>query len=121
MLNRVISDYVIARVPTAEGKTGNMAKNNSLSGKFCQNTEHFVCCRPNFPDSKDQDIALFAAKFPNFIFLSTECVLYMKHHQITEIGTGKICLPTGKQNRENTGNLKIEFEWGPCIAQYVHL
>ena len=35
-----------------------------------------------------------------------------------EIGTGKICDWSGKtqgKHRENTGNLKIQFEWVPCI------
>ena len=40
--------------------------------------------------------------------MSTKSVLHMKQSQYTEIGAGKIC---GWTIKENTGNLKIEFEW----------
>ena len=46
--------------------------------------------------------------------MSAKSVLHMKNSHITEIGAGKVCGPTGKI-RVNTGNLKIEFEWGPCL------
>ena len=35
-------------------------------GNFAK-TRNFVCLRPIFPDSKDQDTALFATKFPNCV------------------------------------------------------
>ena len=47
--------------------------------------------------------------------MSAKSVLHMKHAQITEIGTGKICGRTGGKNGENTRNLKMTFEWGPSI------
>ena len=42
--------------------------------------------------------APFCCNFSQFLNVSTKSVLYMKHPQITEIGTGKICGRTGKQN-----------------------
>ena len=47
--------------------------------------------------------------------MSPKSVFHLKHTQITDIGTGKICSKTGK-SRENTGILKITFEWGPCFC-----
>ena len=38
----------------------------------------------------------------------------VNHSQITGIGTGKNLGRTGK-----TGNLKIEFEWEPCLYDQV--
>ena len=54
------------------GKTGKMAKNNSLSGKtqgiwkYCQNTRNLVCSGVTSMILKVQDILIFAAKISNF-------------------------------------------------------
>ena len=67
---------------------------------------------------KIKDIVIFAVKF-SYFFKRIECACqisfaYMKHPQITEIGTGKICGRTGK-----TGNLKIQCEWGPSTLTFL--
>ena len=69
-------ETAIDRVPTAQGKQGKWQQQNSLSGKtqgiwkFCQNAGKtqgiFVCSSCKFPDSKGNNIAIFAAKFPFF-------------------------------------------------------
>ena len=54
--------------------------------------------------------------------MSAKSELHMKHPQITEIGTEKICCRTRKKTGK-TGNLKIEFGWGPCtlcMQNYIY-
>ena len=50
--------------------------------------------------------------------MSVKPVLHIKHPPITEIGTWKICGWTGKKKKENTGDLKIEFEWESCPVDF---
>ena len=84
--------------PHSTGKTGKMAKKKSLSGKtqgiwkFCQNT------------GKTQGI-LFAQVVNSLILKVKDTAIF------AVIGQGK--------HRENTGNLKIQFEWVPCICESV--
>ena len=73
-----------------------MAKENPYQGKpgeVYQDTGNFLIL-------KIMDIAIFVAKFPNFskeLNVSAKSVLHIKHPQITEIGTGNICVGKGKQ------------------------
>ena len=46
--------------------------------------------------------------------MSAKSVLPVKHPQISGIGTENF-----RSDRENLGNLKIEFEWGPCLYDQV--
>ena len=77
-------------------ETRENGQRNSLSGKtgileICQkhreNTGNLVCTSCKFPDSKSRKLA-----------------------------QGKLAVGQGKHG-ENTGNLKMQFEWVPCIGQ----
>ena len=48
-----------------------------------------------FPDSKDQGYCDFCYEISQ-LNVSAKSVLHMKHLQVIEIGTGKICDRTGK-------------------------
>ena len=99
-----------------------MSKEN-LSGKTwaiwkCRpNTGNLVCSSCKFPDSKGKKIwQSLRQKCPiNFLIwinlLSQFCV--WKNHKSRKLAQGKFAIRQEK-NRENTGNLKMQFEWGPC-------
>ena len=64
---------------------------------------------------KVKDITIFAAKIPNF-FLSwislSSLFCVCNSHKSCKLAQGKFVVRQGK-NRENTGNLKMLFEWVP--------
>ena len=65
---------------------------------------------------KVKNIAIFAAKISIFFprswigVPSQFCVC--NSHKLSKLAQGKYAVGQGK-NRENTGNLKIQFEWVP--------
>ena len=106
------------------GKTGKMATKNSLSGKtqglwkFGQNTGNLVCSSWKCSDSKSKGFCDICRKKNPFFcrswlgLPSQFCVC--NSHKICKLAQGKFAFGQGKK-RENTGNLKIQFEWLPCI------
>ena len=56
-------------------------------------------------------------KFPFFsrswIGLASQFCVVCNSHNIMKLAQGKFVVGQGK-NRENTGNLKVQFEWVPC-------
>ena len=91
-----------------------MAKQNPCQEKhrefrdFAKTQGNLVCLIPKFPDSKDQGYCADCRKIcifsPQELNMSAKSVLHVKHSQITEIGTGKICDRKGKKL-----NMKIEI------------
>ena len=80
--------------------------------------KHREFCLPSckFPDSKVQDIALFAVKFSYF----SKPALQIKLSRISGIGKGNMFSQTGK-HMENMGNLQIGYAWGPWLAMEIFL
>ena len=114
----------LRRVPTAQGKQGKWQKKDSLSGKtqgilkFCQNTGNLVGSGCKFPDSKGKRYFgicsenLKKQKKRSFISLPSQFSVCNSHKSL-KLAQGK--LPS---DRENTGNLKMQFEWVPCLRHY---
>ena len=110
------------------GKTGKMAKTNSLSGKtqgilkFCQNTGktgNLVCSSWKFPDSKGTRYFNTCCKNFHFSFkldksaksnLCTWVCNIHKSHKL--LAQGKFVVRQGN-HKENMGNLKMQFERVP--------
>ena len=46
------------------------------------------------------------------MYFSGKLDLYIKQALFIDISRGNLLL-----DRDNTGNLKMEFEWGPCSTQ----
>ena len=71
---------------------------------------------------KVKDIVIFAAKKNHFFprswigLPSRFCVC--NSHKLWKLAQGKFAVGKGK-HRENTGNLKIQFEWVPCLVILV--
>ena len=68
---------------------------------------------------KVKDISIFAAKISNFFLnwislLSQGCVC--NSHKSRKLAQAKFAVGQGKI-RENTGNLKMQFEWVPCAGK----
>ena len=98
---------------------------HSLSGKtqeiwkFCQNTGKFVCTSCKFPDSNGKGYCDICHENFHVFFLKLVCLQSQFYvHKSCELTQGKCAVRQGK-NRENTGNLKILFEWGPCITLHL--
>ena len=90
---------------------------DSLSGKtqgiwnFSQNTGNLVCPSCKFPDFKDNSI--FPTKIPKFFKkLDTSQFCVCNSHEPCKLTQGKFAVRQEK-NRENTGNLKMQFELVP--------
>ena len=66
---------------------------------------------------KLKNIVIFAAKISNFcrswIHLPSQLCVH-NSHKSGKLAWGKFAVRQGK-NREYVGNLKMQFEWGPCI------
>ena len=108
------------RVPTAQGKQGKWQKNPvrektgnlEMLPKDRKNTKNLVCSSCKFPDSQGKGYFKICRK--DFQFLgevrwislpSQFCVCNShKSHNLKFEKTGK------------TGNLKMQFEWVPCIS-----
>ena len=115
------------RVPTAQGKRGKWPQ-YSLPGKtqgfwkFYQNTGNLVCSSCKFPDSKvTRYFNICHKKIPLFLkswisLPSQFCV--WKSHKSRKLAQGKCVVGHGKKTRENTGNLKMQFEWVPCYTSH---
>ena len=64
--------YVAESIHRGTHAIGKMAEKKSLSRKtqgiwkFCQNTRNLVCSSCNFPDSKGNNVSIFAAKISIF-------------------------------------------------------
>ena len=126
-------------VPTAQdkqGKQGKWRKKNPFQGKhrefgnfvktqekhreFCQNTGKtqgiLLAQVVNALILKVKDIAIFAAKKKCFFsrgwigLPSQFCIC--NSYKLGKLSQGKFAVGQGK-HRENTGNLKIQFEWVP--------
>ena len=113
----------IFRVPTAQGKQRKWPKKNPCVWKFCQNTgksRNFVCSSCKFPDAKGKgycNICRENFNFPPRSWISQFCVC--NSHKLWKLAQRKFAVGQEK-HRENTGNLKIQFEWVPCILFSVY-
>ena len=105
------------------GKTGKMVKRIPCQGKhrefgnvaktqgiwFAQVVDSLIL--------KVKDISIFAAKIPPENCLSWICLPSQfgvcNSHKSRKLAQGKFAVRQGK-HRENTGNLKMKFEWVPC-------
>ena len=104
------------------GKTGKMAKANPCQGKhrefgdFSKTQGFFFVQVVNSLILKIKNIVIFAANkffFISWIHLPSQfCVC--NSHKTRKVVQGQICSMTGK-----TGNLNMQFEWGPCGMAYV--
>ena len=90
--------------------TGKIAK--KINGK--ENLEIWPKHREvlNFLVLKIKDIAIFAAIFPNFFF-RTVCVCHVSFAYETFSNHRNLHRENLRSGRENAGNLKIHFKWGP--------
>ena len=70
---------------------------------------------------KVKDTAIFAAKISIFFSRSLiglpSQICVCNSHKLCKLAEEKFAVGQGKI-RENTGNLKIQFEWVPCIDIY---
>ena len=120
----------VNRVPTAQGKQAKMTKKNPCQGKqgiwkFCRNTanrektENFVCSSCRFPDSKGKEYCNTCRhNFNVFLDDGYICQVSLVYVIVTHhINWHRENL---RSDRENTGNFKMQFEWGPCI-KYIHV
>ena len=74
--------------------------------KHRENTGNLVYSSRKFSDSKDTAYGVFAVKFTDF------------WHEFLKLARGKFRVKQGKC-RENTGNLKVGFKWGPWLIDWV--
>ena len=106
------------------GKTGKMAKEIPRQGKhrefgnIAKTRGIWFAQVVNSLILKVKYISIFAAKISIFFLswislLSQFCVC--KHHKLRKLAQGKFAVGQGI-NRENTGNLKVRFEW---VTSYV--
>ena len=91
MVNSLPNVRIYIRVPNTQGKQGKLFLKSPYRGKTLEilpktQGKQGEFCLLNFLILKIQDIAIFAATFPNLL----KSVLHMKSSQISEIGTGKI-------------------------------
>ena len=120
-----------SRVTTAQGKQGKWPKEflvrentgnlEILPNKSTRKTQGILFGEVvNILMTKVKDIAIFAAK--KFIFSlkldSQFCVC--NSHKLCKLAHGKFAVGQEK-HRENMGNLKIQFEWVPCIGLWLHV
>ena len=63
---------------------------------------NFVCSSCKFPDSKDQSYCDICHEIFIFLLLESECVCQVRKKSISE---------NIQSDRENTGILKMKFEW----------
>ena len=101
----------------------NFVKTQGKHRELCLNTgktqEILLAQVVNVLVLKVKDTAIVAAKrihfFPrSWIGLPSQfCVC--NTHKLYKLAQGKFVVRQGK-HRENTGNLKIQFEWVPCLA-----
>ena len=102
--------------PHCTGKTGKMAPKNPCQGKhrefgkFAQTEGVWFAQAVNSLILKVKDISICAAQisyfFFNWIRLASQFCVCNNQKQ------AKVVVRQGK-NRENTGNLKMQFEWVP--------
>ena len=120
--------YYKNRVPTAQGEQGKQGKwpkkipvrenagNSEILSKHRETTGNFVCCSCKCSDSKSKGYCDSCRKKKSFFsrswidLPSQFCVC--NTHKLCKLTQGKFAIGQGK-NRENTGNLKIQFEWVP--------
>ena len=84
--------------------------------KICQNTGNLVCLSCKFPDSIVKRYFNICHKNINFFLKAGKslpsqfCVC--NSHKLRKLALGKVAVRQEK-NWENTGNLKMQFEWVP--------
>ena len=107
------------RVPTAQGKQGKLPKifpvrENTGNMEILQKHRDFFFSSCKFPDSKGKGyLQYLPLKFPFFLGLPTQfCVC--NSHKLCKLAQGKFVVGQGK-NRENTGDLKIQFDGYPVV------
>ena len=93
------------KIPVREN-TGNL----EILPKHRENTGNFVCSSCKFPDAKGKGYFDICCKnFGFFPEAGLVCFVYVKATNYGNWHREKLWL-----DRENTGNLKIQFEWVPC-------
>ena len=82
--------------------------------QFFQNTGNLVCSSCKFPDSKGKRyFNIFRKKFPKMFKAGEVCQVSFVYVIVTNpLNWHRDNL---QSDRENTGNLKMQFEWVPCI------
>ena len=91
----------------------------SLSGKiqgvwkFCQNTQNLFAQKVNALILNVKDIAIFAAK-KSFFFQKLDRSTDRSVIVTNYVNWHRENLQSDMGKTENTGNLKIQFEWVPC-------
>ena len=115
---------VVHRVPTAQGKQGKWPPKKSLSGnleilskhgkhrKFCQNTGNFVSSNCKCSDSKSK---AYCRKKKIHFFPEAGYVCQVSFVYVIVTNYVNWHRENLRSDRENTGNLKIQFEWVPCV------
>ena len=88
--------------------TGNL----EILPKRLENTGHLVCSSSKFPDSKGK--RYFKICCDNLLFFLSVSFVYVI--VANHVNWHRENLPL---DRENTGNLKMQFEWVPCITLKV--
>ena len=76
---------------------GNFAKTQGI-WKFCQNTGNLVCSSCKFPDSREKDISIFAAKIQkkSWIILPSQFGV-CNSHKSHKLAQGKFAVIQGKK------------------------
>ena len=114
------SSFIHSQGTHGTGKTGKMEKNPCQGkhrefGNFAKTQGILFAQVINSQRPKVKDIGIFAVKisifFRNWIGLPSLFCAY-NSHKIWKLAQGKFAGGQGK-HRENTGNLKIQFEWVP--------
>ena len=110
------------RVPTAQGKQGKWQKMIPCQGKH-REFGTFVKTQGKHREFgllklilKVKDISIFAAKSFLFFFKAVCQVSFLykgNSHKSCKLAQEKFAVGQGI-NKENTGNLKMQFEWVPC-------
>ena len=93
--------------PCVRENTGNL--------EILENTGNFVCSSCKFPDSKGKGYCDICCKISIFYpEVGKVCQVSFTYVIVTnDVNWHRENL---RLDRENTGNLKIQFEWVPCIG-----
>ena len=103
-----------SRVPTAQGKQGKENTGNlEILPKHRENTGNFVCSSCKFPHSNGKGYCNICRENFHFIFPEAGRVCHVSFVYVIATNSVNWHRENLPVDRENTGNLKIQFEWVP--------
>ena len=122
-IKRVVQSHNRGMVPTAQGKQGKLPQKSPCLGKhrefgnFAKTQGILFAQVVDFLFLKVKDILIFATKISTFFLklgMSAKSVLLCNSQKSRKLAQGKFAL-----SQENTGNLKIQFEWVPWTDYFL--